>query len=206
MLDQWNEPLRILQWMTLALLSLAAINVAGLLLMRGIRRRQEVLIRYAVGATRSEVMRLRFLETLILSLAGGALGIWIALYGAELLVYLAHMHQKDAFSYGPHGWTLVMHGTVTLLAGLLVGLFPAWQAAKVDLSVGLNAGALTHSGTRSQVFTRRTLAASQIALSLVLVSAVTYGTGGPFPKGADAAVVIPEARPWARPRRKSCTL
>ncbi len=250
MLDQWNEPLRILQWMTLALLSLAAINVAGLMLVRGIRRRQEMLIRYAVGAAASEVMRLLFQETLILSFAGGALGLWIARYGAELLVYLARMNQRDAFSYGPHGWALVMHWVVALVTGLLAGLFPAWQAAKLDLSAGLNEGALTHSATRSQALTRRTLAAVQIALSLVLVISaglfaealhklvsvplgfnpehltvfsidaklaqssvqntealwadiarrlsetpgvqdVTYGTGGPFPQGADAAVVIP---------------
>lgn len=143
MLDQWNEPLRTLQWMTLALLCLAAINVAGLMLVRGIRRRREMLIRYAVGATRSEVMRLQFQETLMLSLAGGALGLWIARYGAELLVYLAHMDQRKTFSYGPQGWALVTHWAMALVTGLIVSLFPAWQAAKLDLSAGLNEGAMT---------------------------------------------------------------
>ena len=250
MLDQWDDPLRILQWMTLALLSLAAINVAGLMLVRGIRRRQEMLIRYAIGASPSEVMRLQFLEALFLALAAGALGLWIARYGAELLVYLAHMDQRDVFTYAPHGWALATHWSLALAAGLLVGLLPAWQAAKLDLSAGLKEGALTHSATRSQTLLRRTLAAAQIALSLVLIIAaglfadalhklvsvpvgfnpahltvfsvdaklahstvrnaevlwaniasrlnrtpgvkdVTYGTGGPFPQGADSVVVIP---------------
>jgi len=249
-LDQWQEPLRILEWMTVALLSLAAINVAGLMLVRGSRRRRETLIRYAVGAAPYDVMRLQFQESFLLSLAGGALGLWIARYGAELLVYLAHMNQKDAFFYLPHGWTLAIHWAVVLVAGFLIGLLPAWHAARMDLSAGLNAAALTHSGARSQTLTRRALAAAQIALSLVLVIAAglfdqalhnlvsvpvgfdpehltvfsidakvaqatvqstellwsniarrlsetagvknaTYGTGGPFPQGADVAVVFP---------------
>jgi putative ABC transport system permease protein len=250
MLDQWDEPLRILQWMTLALLSLAVMNVAGLALVRGIRRRRELLIRYAVGATGPQVMRLHFQETLLLALAGGLLGLWVARYGAELLVHLAHMDQRDAFSYGLHGWALATHWITALTTGLAVGLFPAWQASKLDLSAGLNEGTLTHSATKSQALIRRTLSAAQIALSLVLVIAaglfaktlhklvtvpvgftpgqltvfsvdtklanstvqssevlwaniarrlketpgvqdVTYGTGGPFPQGADMAVVIP---------------
>lgn len=120
MLDQWDEPLRILQWMTLALLCLAVINVAGLALVRGIRRRRELLIRYAVGATGPQVMRLHFQETLLLALAGGILGLWIARYGAELLVHLAHMDQRDSFSYGLHGWALAAHWLAALATGLAV--------------------------------------------------------------------------------------
>jgi predicted permease len=250
MIDRWREPLRILQWLTLAVLSLAAINVAGLLLVRGIRQKQETLIRYALGATRAAVMRLQLLEALILSCAGGAVGFWAARWGVQLLVHLARMDRGGAFSYRPHGWALAAHWLAALTIGLLVGFVPAWQAARLDLSAGLNEGALTHSGTRAQAFARRSLAAAQIALSLVLiivaglfaealhklvsvplgfnpdrlavfsidaklahsrietaqllwttiarrvkdtpgVQAVTYGTGGPFPQGADSAVVIP---------------
>lgn len=169
MLDRWGEPLRVLQWMTLAVLSLAAINVAGLMLVRGIRQKQEALIRYALGATRSAVMRLQWVEALILSLAGGALGLWVARWGAELLVHLARMDRGGAFSYRPHGWTLALHWAAVLGIGLLVGLVPAWQAARLDLSAGLNEGALTHSATRAQAFTRRVLAAAQIALSVALM-------------------------------------
>lgn len=250
MLNQWSEPLRILQWMTLAVLALAAANIAGLMLVRGVRQKQQMLIRYALGASRAAIVRLHLLETLLLSMAGGALGLWIARSGAELLAHLTGMNRHDAFSYTPHGWTLAAHGMAALLIGLLIGLVPAWKAARLDLSTGLNEGALTHSGTRSQTRIRRTFAAAQIALSLVLaisagmlaaalhklvavpvgfnpdrltvfsidpklagatppstralwtniarrlkdspaVESVTYGTGGPFPQGADMAVVIP---------------
>jgi putative ABC transport system permease protein len=251
-LDNWSEPLRVLQWMTLAVLLLAAINVAGLMLVRAVKHKQEILIRYAVGATRSAVMRLHLLQTVILALLGGLLGLWIARFGAQLLVHLARMDRGNAFIYRPHGWTLVLHWAGALLIGLLVGILPAWQTARIDLASGLSEGALTHSATRSQALARRLLAAAQIALSLVLVvaaglfskalhklvsvpvgfhperltvfsvdpkfarstiqstellwanlqhrlkdtpgvQAVTYGTGGPFPQGADVALVTPGA-------------
>jgi hypothetical protein len=80
-LDNWGVPLRILQWMTLAVLLLAAINVAGLMLVRAVKQKQEMLVRYAVGATRAAVMRLHFLQTLALALLGGSLGLWIARAG-----------------------------------------------------------------------------------------------------------------------------
>ncbi len=251
-LDEWQQPLRVLQWMTLAVLLLVAVNVAGLMLVRAVKQRREILIRYAVGATRAAVMRLQFLQTLAVSIAGGFLGLWIARWSAELLVHLARMDREGAFVYRPHGWMLGIHWAAVLFVGLLVGLIPAWQASRFDLAGGLNEGALTHSGTHSQTFTRRSLAAAQIALSLMLVvaaglfakalhnlisvpvgfnpehlsvfsvdaklahspvettymlwsnierrlmatanvQAVSYGTGGPFPQGADTAVVIPGA-------------
>ncbi len=253
-LDQWTEPLRILQWMTLAVLSLAAINVAGLMVVRAVKKRQEVLIRYAVGATRAAVMRLPFLQTLTLALAGGLLGLWVSRWGAQLLVHMARLDRGGAFVFRPHGWSLILHWAAVWGTGLLVAILPVWQAARTDLAGGLSSGALTHSANRSQALIRRSLAAVQIALSLVLtiaaglfaqalhrlvavpvgfdsqhltvfsvdpklagstlagteilfanlaeglkrrpeVQSVTYGTGGPFPQGSDAAVVIPGTIP-----------
>ena len=97
-LDTWGEPLRVLQWMTLAVLLLAAINVAGLMLVRAVKQKQEMLIRYAVGATRSAVMRLHLLQTLILALLGGLLGLWIARsgsrYSSTWRVWIAATHSS----------------------------------------------------------------------------------------------------------------
>ncbi len=249
-LSDWREPLRILQWMTLAVLLLAAINIAGLMLVRAVKQKHEMLIRYAVGATRAAVMRLHFIQTLALALAGGLLGLWIARWGARLLAHLAGFDARGALVYQPHGWTLALHWSIALVTGLSVGLLPAWQTARIDISAGLNEESLTHSATRSQAFVRRSLAAAQIALSMVLaiaaglfakslhklvsvpvgfdpghltvfsidpklahstvqsaellwgnlqqrlaqlpeVTKVSYGTGGPFPQGADSAVIIP---------------
>ncbi len=261
-LDDWAEPLRILQWMTLALLFLTAINVAGLMTVRAVKLKQELLIRYALGATRSGVMRLHVLQTFWLSLAGGLLGLWIAHWGAQALVHLARMDRGGGFVYRPQGWVLALHWAIALILALLVAALPAWQSARIDLAAGLREGGLTHSGARSQTFARRSLAAAQIALSLALaiaaglfakalhqlvsvpvgfdpdhltvfsvdaklahstlgstralwasierrlketagIEAVTYGTGGPFPQGADSAVVIPGTSAEAVRRHQS---
>jgi putative ABC transport system permease protein len=170
-INRWQEPLRVLQWMTLAVLLLAAANVAGLLVVRAVKQKHEILIRYALGATRPAVMRLHFLQTMVLALAGGLVGLLIARWGAQVLIHLARMDRYGGFVYQPQGWALGLHWAGALLVGLLVGLLPALQAARIDIAAGLGEGALTHSGTRSQAFTRRALAAAQIALSLVLVVA-----------------------------------
>ncbi|HEX4166007.1 MAG TPA: ABC transporter permease, partial [Bryobacteraceae bacterium] len=165
--ESWTAPLKMLQWMTLAILFLASLNVAGLAVVRALKQKSEILIRYAVGASRPAVMRLHFLQTIILSFAGGLLGLLVAHWTVRLLVHLAHL-DYNGFLYRSSGWTIAGHWTVVLVTGLLVGLLPAWQATRVDLAGGLNEGALTHSATRSQVLTRRSLAGAQIALSLVL--------------------------------------
>ncbi len=250
MLDQWQQPLQVLLWMTVAVLLLTCLNVAGLTVVRAIKQRREMLVRYALGATRGAVMRLYFMQTVALSCAGGLAALWIARWGAKLLLHLAQMDRSGALVAHPTGYPLLLHWSAVLGAGLFVGLVPAWYAARVDLASGLSEAASTHSAARSHVFGRRGLAAMQIALSLVLliaaglfakslhnlisvpvgfnpehltifsidpklsgstvqttellysriegrlketpgVTSVSYGTGGPFPQGADVAVVVP---------------
>ncbi len=170
-LDSWTESLRLLQWMTLALLALTAINVTGLTIVRAIRQKREMLIRYAVGATRPAVMRLYFLQTLALSLAGGLLALLLGRAGMHLLVHLARLDQNGGFEYQRSTYTLLLHAAAVIAVGLLIGVMPAWQAARINLAQGLSEGSSTHSSSRSQTFARRALAASQIAMSLVLAIA-----------------------------------
>jgi predicted permease len=171
MLDQWNEPLRILQWMTLAVLLLVAVNVVGLMLVRAMRKRQDLLIRYAVGASRWQVMRLQIMEALLLSCLAGAFALWVARTSAEVLAHLARMDRSQAFLYTPYGWLLIFHWAIALGIGLAIGALAAWKSARLDLSQALSEGIQTHSGTRSQAFARRMLGAAQIALSLTLAVA-----------------------------------
>lgn len=250
MFDQWQQPLRVLLWMTIAVLLLTCLNVAGLAVVRSIKQRREMLVRFALGATRSAVMRLYFIQTLAFSVAGGLAALWIARWGAKLLLHLGQMDRGGALVAQPSGYALAVHWATVVIAGLLIGLTPAWYAARVNLASGLNEAAATHSSARSHVLGRRGLASLQIALSLVLliaaglfakslhnltsvpvgfnpehlmvfsidpklsgstvegtaalysriekrlestpgIAAVTYGTGGPFPQGADAVVMMP---------------
>jgi putative ABC transport system permease protein len=169
MLNRWEEPLRVLLWMTVAVLLLVVINVAGLMVVRSIKQRQEMLVRYALGANRMAIMRLYLIQTVALALVGGIAGIWIAHWGARLLIHLARMDVNDAVHANFGLSVLGLHGTAAAFAGLLAGILPAWYAARLDLASGLNEGAVTHSADRSHSRSRRILASAQIALSLVLL-------------------------------------
>lgn len=186
MLDRWQEPLRILQWMTLAVLLLAAINVAGLTIVRAVKQRREISIRYAVGATRTAIMRLYFLQTFALAFAGGLLGLLVARWGAHFLVHLGRMDRNGEFTYHETGYALVLHAIAVLATALFIGIFPAWQAGRGALVQSLNDGAQTHSAGRSQATVRRLLAVAQIALSLTLAIAA-----GLFAKALSKLVNVP---------------
>jgi predicted permease len=186
MLDQWQQPLQVLLWMTVAVLLLTCLNIAGLAVVRAIKQRQEMLVRYALGATRAAVMRLYFIHTLALSVVGGLAALWVARWGATLLLHLGQMDRGGALTVQPSGYTLGLHWAAVVLAGFLVGLVPAWYGARVDLANGLRETAATHSSGRSHVFGRRGLAAMQIALSLVLLIAA-----GLFAKSLHNLISVP---------------
>ena len=183
MLDQWQEPLKILQWLTAAVLLLTCINVAGLTVVRSVKQKQEILVRYAIGASRAALVRLYFLQALVISVAGGVAALWLAHWGAALLL---HLSRVDTLTTSLNSSALAFHWLIATAAALLIGLFPAWHAGRVSLAAGLAASASTHSGTSSHALTRRALAAVQIALCLVLLI-----TAGLFAKSLDRLVSVP---------------
>lgn len=172
MLGGWKNPLHVLLWMTVSVLLLVIINVAGLAVVRSVKQRPEMLIRYAMGASRAAVVRLYFAQTMTLALLAGLAAILVAHWGAKGLVYLAGLHlHGTALPVGLGGSAFGLHWAAAIVAGLLAGMLPAWHAARMNLAGGLNEGAATHSAGRSHARSRRILAAAQIALSLVLLIA-----------------------------------
>ncbi|HEX7359725.1 MAG TPA: ADOP family duplicated permease [Bryobacteraceae bacterium] len=172
MLSGWKNPLRVLLWMALSVLLLVTINVAGLAVVRSVKQRHEMLIRYAVGASRAAVVRLYFAQTMALALLAGLAAILVARWGAKALVYLGGLHlHGTALPVGLGASALGLHWAAAIIAGLLAGMLPAWHAARMSLAGGLSEGATTHSASRSHTRSRRILAAAQIALSLVLLIA-----------------------------------
>lgn len=186
MLNGWEQPLHVLLWMTLAVLLLAAINVAGLMVVRSVKQRHEILIRYALGASRAAVVRLYFAQTLALSLFGGLIGIFVAHWGAQALVHLARLDMHGPWHAPLAGSAFGLHWAAAVFAGLFAGMLPAWHAARINLATGLNEGAGTHSAARSHARSRRILAAAQIALSLALLIAA-----GLFAKALHGLVSVP---------------
>jgi predicted permease len=159
------EPLWALMVGTTLLLMLACLNVASLLLARGAERRQELTTRMALGATHGRVARQLVVETLLLGLAGGALGLLAA--PAVSRVLLLFMPEGVNVTPMLDHRILFFALAASIAAGILCGLAPALQAARRPLASSIS-GRATASGTAVRF--RKAIVAAQLAVTLVLLA------------------------------------
>ena len=153
-----------------AVLLLACVNVAGLLLGRASGRSREIGVRAALGATRWRLARQMMIESLVLAVAGGVIGVGLA-YGAVAALARfgpADMPRLQAITVngGVLGYTV---GAI-LICALAFGLAPAWRLARAGVSDALRDGGRAVAGPAHQQ-TRRMLVAAEVALAFVLVVA-----------------------------------
>jgi putative ABC transport system permease protein len=150
-------------------LLIACANVANLLLMRAASRQQEVAVRAALGAGRGRLIRQLLTESTLVSLAGGAAGILLAVWGVPVLLALAPSGEiPRAQEIHIDGWVLAFTFCVSVLTGFVFGLAPAFQAARRALSAALGESGRTHSGRREGL--RGALVVAEVALALVLLT------------------------------------
>jgi predicted permease len=151
---------------TALLLLVACANIANLLLARATARRREVAIRLAVGAGRLRLVRQLLTESMLLALAGGALGILIALWGKEaLMASVPPMPFPLAVEFSLDPGILCFALLATLATGAAAGLAPALKATRGDLVSDLRDGAASAAPRRSSL--QSSLVTAQVALSLV---------------------------------------
>ena len=150
-------------------LLIACANVANLMLARTVARRKEIAVRSALGANRARLLRQLISEALLLSLAGGALGLVLADFGMQGMVALLEDGIPRSTVVGLSMPVLVFTLVVSILTGVLAGLAPAWRGTKTNLSDSLKQGLGRTDSDSGGRRTRSVLVVSEVALSLVLL-------------------------------------
>jgi putative ABC transport system permease protein len=150
-------------------LLIACANVANLVLAKTMARKKEIAVRTALGAGRAAVLRQILVETLILSLAGGALGLLLARFGITLIEKLLADQLPSSLVITLDAQVLVFTAFLALFAGILAGLLPAMRFTRTDLCEALKEGQSRGSSDSSGSKTRSLLVVSEVALSLVLL-------------------------------------
>jgi predicted permease len=156
-----------------AVLLIACSNVSNLLLIRFMARRREIAVRLALGADRRSVIRLFAVESLLVSLIAGAAGLCIALWLARIIPSLAGDKLPLNGNAALHWPTMAFALVVSLVAGMAIGVYPAWQSSRGDIINGLKSGGQQASGSSAQQQFRRGLIATQVALAVILISAAS---------------------------------
>ncbi|MCX6630044.1 MAG: FtsX-like permease family protein [Candidatus Solibacter sp.] len=159
-------------------LLIACFNVASLLIARAAARQKELAMRLAIGASRGQLMRQLLMESAVLSVAGGAMGLLLSVAMVHgLLRFLPANGMLATLRAEPDWRILAFNAAVAVATALLFGLAPAWQSLRVDLWSTLKEAAGSTGGNRASVRLRKCLVTAQVAFSFLLVSGALLFAG-----------------------------
>jgi predicted permease len=154
-----------------AVLLIACVNIANLLLARATARRREMAVRTALGAGAARLLRQALAESLVLSLSGGLLGMALAYAAIRGIVRYAPLDLPRIAEVQPDARLLVFNLAISLAAGLLFGLLPAWRFAHADPQDALRGGARGSTAGRSSGRLRALLVSVEVGLSTLCLIA-----------------------------------
>ena len=168
MREQYSRSLRILLGVCALVLLIACANVANLLLARAVARRGQTAVRLALGASRQRIVSQALVESVLLAIGGGVIGLAVAIGTARLLLALAFAGTTFLpIDTMPSPIVLAFAFTLALITGTIFGAAPAWFATRTNPIDALR-GAGRSSGDHSS-FARKALVVVQAAVSVVLV-------------------------------------
>jgi putative ABC transport system permease protein len=150
-------------------LLIACANFANLLLARAAERQREFVIRGALGAGRWRLMRQLLIESLLLSLAGGATAIVLAFWGTKLLVSFKPENLPRLTEIGVDGRVLAFTLGISVLTGLIFGLVPAWAASRGRVGDALREGGRSATAGSARQRLRSAFVVAELAVALVLL-------------------------------------
>ena len=167
----YGSALVVLMCMVGLVLLIACFNVANLLIARAVARQKEIAVRLAVGASRWQLIRQLLIESLLLSLAGGAAGLFLAV--AMIRALLGFLPPGDAplmLSATPDFRILAFNAALAIGTGILFGLAPAFQSLRVDLWKALKEVVGAVVGAGGSLRFRKALVVAQVAFSFLLLA------------------------------------
>jgi len=191
--------LRVLLAAVALVLLVACLNVANLLLARAASRQRDVAVRAALGATRGQLLRELLAESLLLALAGGALGLLLCGAGLRALLLLGSRSVPRLHEIGLGADVFAFVVLLSLASTVLFGWGPAWRLSRPDLQAGLSEGRRGSSGPATiwsrRDRTRRLLVAAELALCVVVLVAASllvrsFGRVRQVPPGFNPASVL----------------
>jgi predicted permease len=166
--EDFKTPLYALLAATLCVLLIACLNVANLLVARSAARQRDLAIRAALGGSRWRLIREHLTESLVLSIAGGALGLLLAWLS---LAWLQHSQIEIARMQEIHLdlWALAFVIAISTVTGLTSGLLPSFSLRAGQLLETLQSSSRSHPGNRSRSRLRKALLTAEVSLTVVLL-------------------------------------
>ena len=152
-----------------AVLLIACVNVANILLTRAASRQRELSIRAALGASRWDIVQQLLVESLMLALAGGVIGLLVSLWMVDGIVALLPSDIPRLSGLSPDGRVLLFTMSAVLLTGLLCGLLPAFSVSRQNLADAIKDGGRSATSGLARGRLRNALVVAEIAIALTLL-------------------------------------
>jgi len=150
-------------------LLIACSNVANLLLVRTDGRQSEIAVRTALGAGRREILQLLLTESLVMSIFGAAVGLWLSGWAVKLILTASPIQLPTFVSVSMDSRVVLFAGVVALLVGVFIGLVPAFHANASNLVDTLKSNSSKSTGSALRRRIRSVLVVAEVALTVVLL-------------------------------------